>query len=78
MFPPLDFDLADTGRIPGRCEGQDRHFGCRPLLWFVFLESLTEGRSQTALVDRRLYRKAPLFDRFVKFDVQVERPDIHH
>jgi hypothetical protein len=30
------------------------------------------------VVDRRLYRKAPFFDRFVKFDVQVESPDIRH
>ena len=27
------------------------------------------------MVDRRLYRKAPLFDRFVKFDVEVEGSD---
>jgi hypothetical protein len=26
----------------------------------------------------RLYRKAPLFDRFVKFDVQVEIPNNRH
>ena len=30
------------------------------------------------MVDRRLYRKAPLFDRFVQFDVQIEGSDIPH
>jgi hypothetical protein len=48
----------------------------RPLLWFGLLESRSERRSATELVERRLYRKAPLFDRFVKFDVQVESPGI--
>src|SRR5438034_3459144 len=47
----------------------------RPLVWFGILESRTGGRSATELVDPRLYRKAPLFDRFVKFDVQIEGPD---
>jgi hypothetical protein len=50
----------------------------RPLVWFGLLESRTERRSPTVVVDRRLYRKAPLFDRFLRFDVQVDSPDIHH
>src|SRR6266478_4186405 len=50
----------------------------RPFVWFGLLESRTAGRSPTEVVDRRLYRKAPLFDRFVKFDVQIEGPDPHH
>ena len=50
----------------------------RPLLWFGLLESRTEPRSATEVIDRRLYRKAPLFDRFVKFDVQIERSGIRH
>ena len=50
----------------------------RPLVWFGLLESQTEGRSPTDVVDRRLYRKAPLFDRFLKFNVRVEGQDIHH
>jgi hypothetical protein len=37
-----------------------------------------EGRSATDLVERRLYRKAPLFDRFVKFKVQIEGSDTRH
>jgi hypothetical protein len=41
-------------------------------------ESRTEPGSATESVERRLYRKAPLFDRFVKFTVQVEGPDIRH
>ena len=50
----------------------------RPLLWFGLLESRTEPRSATEVVDRRLHRKTPPFDRFLKFDVQVEGPDIRH
>ena len=50
----------------------------RPLVWFGLLKSRTEPRSPTEVVDRRLYRKAPLFDRFVKFDVQIEGSGVHH
>jgi hypothetical protein len=50
----------------------------RPLVWFGLLESRSEGRSPTELVENRLYRKAPLFDRFVKFNVQIEGSDIRH
>jgi hypothetical protein len=50
----------------------------RPLVWFGLLDSRIEGRSPTELIDHRLYRKAPLFDRFVKFNVQVEQQNIHH
>jgi hypothetical protein len=50
----------------------------RPLVWFGLLESRTEPRSATELVERRLYRRAPLFDHFLKFDVQVEGSDIRH
>ena len=50
----------------------------RPLVWFGLLEARTEPKSPTEVVDRRLYRKAPLLDRFVKFDVQIEGPDIRH
>src|SRR5882724_5894136 len=44
----------------------------RPLVWFGLLESRSEGKSSTEVVDPRLYRKASLFDHFVKFDVQIE------
>jgi hypothetical protein len=50
----------------------------RPLVWFGLLESRTEPRSPTEVVDRRLYRKAPVFDRFVEFDVQIEGSGIRH
>jgi hypothetical protein len=50
----------------------------RPLVWFGLLESRTEPRSPTEVVEPRLYRKAPLFDRFVKFNVRIERSDIRH
>jgi hypothetical protein len=48
----------------------------RPLLWFGLLEYRSESGSRS--VQRHLYRKTPLFDQFVKFDVQIERPDIRH
>src|SRR6266403_808747 len=50
----------------------------RPLVWFGLLESRTRAKSASELVDPRLYRKAPLFDRFVKFDVQIEGPAVRH
>jgi hypothetical protein len=50
----------------------------RPLVWFGLLESRTEERSPTEVVERRLYRKAPLFDRLVNFNVQVEASNIRH
>jgi hypothetical protein len=50
----------------------------RPLVWFGLLESRTGAKSATELVNPRLYRKTPLFDRFLKFDVQVESPDMRH
>ena len=50
----------------------------RPLVWFGLLESRTRAKSATELVDPCLYRKASLFDRFVKFDVQIEGSDIRH
>jgi hypothetical protein len=50
----------------------------RPLVWFGLLESRTEPRSAADLIERRLYRKSPLFNRFVKFDVQIEGSDSRH
>jgi hypothetical protein len=48
----------------------------RPLTWFGLLESRWEGKA--GLGEPRLYRKAPLFDRFVKFNVQIEGPATQH
>jgi hypothetical protein len=50
----------------------------RPLVWFGLLGSRHEHRSATELVEPHFYRKAPLFDRFLKFDVQIEGSDIPH
>jgi hypothetical protein len=50
----------------------------RPLTWFGLLEARREEKSVSELAARRLYRKAPLFDRFVKFSVQVEGSDTRH
>jgi hypothetical protein len=48
----------------------------RPLTWFGVLESRGEGK--TGLGEPRLYRKTPLFDRFLQFRVHVERPAVRH
>jgi hypothetical protein len=50
----------------------------RPLWWFGLLEARGQEESATEFVGRRLYRKAPLFDRFLKFDVQIEGSDSRH
>ena len=50
----------------------------RPLWWFGLLEARSQEKSATELVGRRLYRKAPLFDRFLKFDVQIEESRVRH
>jgi hypothetical protein len=47
----------------------------RPLTWFGLLEYRREPVARSA--ERHLYRKTPLFDRFVQFDVQVETPNRH-
>lgn len=50
----------------------------RPLWWFGLLEARSQEKSATELVGRRLYRKAPLFDRFLQFDVQIEESRVRH
>jgi hypothetical protein len=50
----------------------------KPLLWFGLLEARTERSAESRVSDRRLYRKTPLFDRFVEFNVQVEQPATRH
>lgn len=50
----------------------------RPLVWFGLLEHRSETPPGTGLISRHLYRKAPLFDRFLKFRVGIEGPDIRH
>lgn len=48
----------------------------RPLTWFGLLES--RWKDKDGLGEPRLYRKTPLFDRFVKFNVRIERPATRH
>jgi len=55
-----------------------RDWNYATLVWSGLLKLRTEDRSPTELVERRLYRKAPLFDRFVKFNVQAESPAARH
>jgi hypothetical protein len=48
----------------------------RPLTWFGLLEY--QSQTGPGRVDRHLYRKTPLFDQFVKFNVQIEKPATRH
>jgi hypothetical protein len=48
----------------------------RPLVWFGLLEQRSE--KGTGPVNRHLYRKTPLFDRFLKFSVQIEGRATRH
>jgi hypothetical protein len=62
----------------------DRDLGCfamesrilRPLTWFGLLESRWEAKA--GLGEPRLYRKAALYDRFIKFNVHIEKPSTRH
>jgi hypothetical protein len=48
----------------------------RPLTWFGLLEQRSEGKA--CPFGKRFYRKTLLFDRFLKFNVKVERPVMRH
>lgn len=48
----------------------------RPLTWFGLLESKPEGQPGFAVP--HLYRKTALFERFIKFKVEVDRPATRH
>jgi hypothetical protein len=48
----------------------------RPLRWFGLLETRWAGKA--GLGEPRLYRKTPLLDQFVKFNVQIEGPTARH
>ena len=44
----------------------------RPLLWFGLLEYRSEGDLDTAFAARHFYRKSPLFDRLLAFNVEMD------
>jgi hypothetical protein len=46
----------------------------RPLLWFGLLEHQSEKAPDARFARHHFYRKAPLFDRFLTFDVRTEQP----
>ena len=54
----------------------------RPLTWFGLLESRREregvGEPRASHPVCRAARKTPLFDCFLKFNVQIERPATRH
>ena len=47
----------------------------RLLVWYGLLERKTEKSPEALLGERHLYRKAPLFDRFLSFNVRTEQPE---
>jgi hypothetical protein len=49
----------------------------RPLAWFGLLDHRLEKTPSAPLGERYLYRKAPLFDRFLSFNVRTEGPETH-
>ena len=44
----------------------------RPLLWFGLLEHRQEEVEGSRIAKNNFYRKAALFDRFLRFDVQLD------
>ena len=50
----------------------------RPLVDFGLLEARVDRKSDNKLIERRSYRKTPLFDRFLNFQVQIEGSDTRH
>ena len=48
----------------------------KPMVWFGLIENRREGT--TGATEGRLYRKTALFDRFLKFAVQIEGPATRH
>lgn len=47
----------------------------RPLLWFGLLDHRAEKALGARFAEQHFYRKAPLFDRFLTFDVRTEQPE---
>jgi hypothetical protein len=45
----------------------------RPLLWFGLLESQHDAPLSDRYGGRHFFRKSALFDRFLQFDVEIER-----
>lgn len=50
----------------------------RPLMWFGLLGHRSEKSAGSRMAMRHFYRKTPVFDRFVKFNVQIEGPTTRH
>lgn len=50
----------------------------RPLTWFGLLEHSSERSSASRITAHHFYRKTRLFDQFVKFRIQIERPTTRH
>ena len=45
----------------------------QPLVWFGLLDRRTESDPRSVLSGTYLYRKSQIFDRFLEFDVKIER-----
>ena len=47
----------------------------KPLIWFGLLEYRAEKARDAHLGERHFYRKTPMFDRFLTFNVHTEQPE---
>jgi hypothetical protein len=50
----------------------------RPLRWFGLLDYRQDDIPERRFEKRHFYRKTPLFDRFVSFDVKLEAAGPRH
>ena len=50
----------------------------RPLTWFGLLDHSSKRSATSRVTAHHFYRKTRLFDQFVKFTVEVERPTTRH
>jgi hypothetical protein len=48
----------------------------QPLVWFGLLDRRTESDPGPVLSETYLYRKSQIFDRFLEFDVKIERQGV--
>lgn len=50
----------------------------RPLVWFGLIESRVDETSAGGLIKKHSYRKTPMYDNFIRFDLRIERAATKH
>ncbi|MFN3347380.1 hypothetical protein [Pseudorhodoplanes sp.] len=68
-IPRPEMLTGDWDRTPFAFEGRI----LRPLLWFGLVDHRAEQITESRFSKRHFYRKTGLFDRLLKFDVEIER-----